>query len=408
MRRALSFALVLVGLSACGGGSKSADSKQLLIVVNAPFSKSPAIGQSIEQGVQLAVDEINDDGGMRSGGSTYTFRVEKLDNALSPTRALDNVRRAVSEHAVAIVDEGTGVDASWKVADDAGIPLCVVYQGGEGLVDPAARPNVFRIAPTDHGMSFRLAEYVIPKGLRVALLHDDSDYGQQGAVALNDAFGHNPESVTADLTLSATAADLSPQVLQARQSGADGLVVWALASTIVKVVRAARQSGWDVPVFTASSAEDPLLRQQLSDHPEWLDGLTFASGRMTAEQGPGPFLAFQEKYLKAFGPFDTGVKTSGGETVVQPPDYAMYPYDFVKLLAEAVGKADAPTGDPILAQLNLVAVQGVNGDVRGFNSRNHEGVVDDDVYFAVFHDMTFTPVKDDPLSATLPVIDQTR
>jgi hypothetical protein len=35
-------------------------------------------------------------------------------------------------------------------------------------------------------------------------------------------------------------------------------------------------------------------------------------------------------------------------------------------------------------------------------------VVDDDVYFAVFRDMTFTPVKDDPLSSTLDVIEQTK
>ena len=31
---------------------------------------------------------------------------------------------------------------------------------------------------------------------------------------------------------------------------------------------------------------------------------------------------------------------------------------------------------------------GANGDQRGFNENNHEGVVDDDVYFARFKDMT--------------------
>ena len=53
-------------------------------------------------------------------------------------------------------------------------------------------------------------------------------------------------------------------------------------------------------------------------------------------------------------------------------------------------------------------MRGANGDERGFNERNHEGVVDDDVYFAEFHGMTYQPVKDDPLSATLPTIQQTR
>ncbi len=39
---------------------------------------------------------------------------------------------------------------------------------------------------------------------------------------------------------------------------------------------------------------------------------------------------------------------------------------------------------------------------------NHEGVIDDDVYFARFRDMTFAPVEDDLLSASLPNVEQTR
>ena len=57
----------------------------------------------------------------------------------------------------------------------------------------------FASHPTDHGVAFRLAEYLIPKGLKVALLHDDSGYGQQGADALDQAFGSNPESVATRL-----------------------------------------------------------------------------------------------------------------------------------------------------------------------------------------------------------------
>ena len=63
-------------------------------------------------------------------GTTYRLRVETMDSALSPARAVANVRRSASEHAVAIVDEGTGVDASWRVAN--GIPLCIVFEGGAG------------------------------------------------------------------------------------------------------------------------------------------------------------------------------------------------------------------------------------------------------------------------------------
>ncbi|MGN6797727.1 MAG: hypothetical protein ACTHKS_06220 [Gaiellaceae bacterium] len=62
----------------------------------------------------------------------------------------------------------------------------------------------------------------------------------------------------------------------------------------------------------------------------------------------------------------------------------------------------------ITKALEEVTVEGANGDERAFNRSNHDGVVDDDVYFARFHDMTYAPVKDDPLSATLPTIPQTQ
>lgn len=70
----------------------------------------------------------------------------------------------------------------------------------------------------------------------------------------------------------------------------------------------------------------------------------------------------------------------------------------------------AASSDPakITAALNEVTTEGANGDQRAFNRNNHEGVVDDDIYFARFHDMTYAPVKDDALSKTLPTLPQTR
>src|SRR5207244_12295877 len=170
-----------------------------------------------------------------------------------PQKALDNVRQAIADHAVAIVDEGTGVDATWRVANDAHVPICITYEGGEGLVDPAMRPNGFRIAPTDHGIAFRLAEYLVPKGSRIAFLHDDTTYGQQGAVGFQDAFGHTPKAVVSNIGVSFTAQDVSPQVLQARRAGATALLVWGQGPTIANVLRAARSSGWNVHVFIRPS-----------------------------------------------------------------------------------------------------------------------------------------------------------
>lgn len=399
-----------IGLTAgCGGDDEPKGApKTLLIAVNAPFSRTPYVGETIANGAELAAKGTGG-GIVTTKEGRFSFRIKRYDSGLSAGRAVANVRRAVADGAIAIIDEGTGINASWRLAADAKVPICIAFQGGKSLVDPDERPNVFRIAPTDHGVAFRLAEYLIPKHRRIALVVDDSDYGQQGEKALGEAFAQNRDSVAIELTVPAGAPDLAPEVLRARRAGAVALIVWAEPAGIAGVVAAARASGWQVPVYTPATGEDPLVRQQLANHPEWVDGLTFATGRPTAEVGTGPFLTFQRQYEERFGTQLVGVKTSAGREVVQPPDYAMYSFDFVNVLLAAIEKADTVRDKgKILAELEEVSVAGANGDHRGFNERNHDGVVDDDVYFARFEDMTFRPVKDDPLSATLPVIEQTR
>ncbi|HVM11729.1 MAG TPA: ABC transporter substrate-binding protein, partial [Actinomycetota bacterium] len=211
--RLLPVALAL-SLASCGGGAPAGLPTELTVVVNAPFSAAPWVADAIERGTRLAAEEINADGGIETAGERYTLAVRTMDTGLSPQRAVENVRTAVADGVLAIVDEGTGVDASWEVARDADLPIGIVFQGGMGLVDHEARPNVFRIAPTDRGIAFRYAEYLVPKGLRIAFLHDDTGYGQEGAAALRRAFECCPEAVEEDLTIPAD-GDPAPHVLEA-------------------------------------------------------------------------------------------------------------------------------------------------------------------------------------------------
>jgi branched-chain amino acid transport system substrate-binding protein len=399
MRRAL--VLVAVGaLAVAGCGSKSSK-HTAVIAVDAPFSKDAYIGSTIANGVKLAASQL----GIQHG-DIVDFKVVTYDNGGSPSRAVADIRRAVDSHAVAIVTDGTGVDAGYKIAAKANIPICIVYDGDEKLVDSQARPNVFRITPTNHGMAFRLAEYLIPKKLKVAFLTDDTGYGRAGSFSLGRAFSENPGSVASRVQIPSSATDLAPQVLKARQSHATALIVWGQPAAIAETVIAARSSGWDVPIYAPPAAADPLVRQELASKPQWLDGLTFVSSRLTAEAGSGPFLGFQADYEDKFGAQKVGIKTPDGKTVIQPPEFAMYAFDFTNVLAAALDQSRTTNGAKVIAALNQVSTKGVNGDNRGFNEASHEGVVDDDVYFARFKDMIFSPVKDDALSATLPPIVQ--
>jgi ABC-type branched-subunit amino acid transport system substrate-binding protein len=386
VKRALLVAALLV-LPACGSASGGTPAGGgALVVVSAPLTGEPWVGRNVERGAQLAAAQ--------SGGAV---RVEVLDNAASPQRAVAQARRAVAEGAAAFVTDGVGAAAVAAVTDPAQLPVFVVFEGGGSFIDAQRHPTLFRLAPADKPMTRRLADYLSERAHSVAVVSDDSSYGTEGAAAVSAALVRNRVGVPARTAVPQGSSDVAAQVLQARRSGAQALVVWARATTVAAVVRAARASGWAVPVYTGPTGEDPLVRQRLADHPAWVDGLTFVSFRITSEVGAAPFAAFRKAYEQRYG-----VERVGVGDVVQPPDWPMYAYDAVKLVQAARAK-----GGRLLPALESTVITGANGDERGYGPDDREGVSPDDMYFARFAGLRFAPVHDDLLSTDLPPVPQT-
>ncbi|MDA0183376.1 ABC transporter substrate-binding protein [Solirubrobacter phytolaccae] len=401
------FSLVIPLLALALASGCGQDGAAVPIVVSAPISTEPWIAASIEKGARLAVEEINDEGGLVVGleGRRHPLELVVLDNASSPAQALANAREAVSRGAATLITDGTGATAIADVTDRARLTTFIVFEGGAGLIDAARHPSVFRLAPADAIMTRRLADYIANAGPKVALLTDDSSYGEQGRAALKEALAIDQVEVVSDQVIPRRATGLAPQILQARRAGADRVVVWARAANVATVLEDVATAGWDVPVLSGQTGEDPLIRQRLAAHPERLARLRFVSSRITAEVGPKPFNAFRERYESLLGADKVGVQQDGRD-VIQPPDWAMYPYDAIKLVQEAAGQSTG-LGAPLLETINDGAkIIGANGDQRGYNADYHEGVSPTDMYLARFEGFVFVPVSDDPLSGALPRVEQ--
>jgi ABC-type branched-subunit amino acid transport system substrate-binding protein len=253
------------------------------------------------------------------------------------------------------------------------------------------------MAPPDAVLARRLADYIANGKPKVALLSDDSDYGGQGRAALREAFAIDQVQVVSDQRIQRRARDVAPQLLAARRAGADTLVLWASAADVAAVVAGIHAAGWDVPVIAGQTGEDPLVRQRLVAHPAWLRSLRFAASRITAEMGPAPFEAFRRHSERELGVEKVGVRR-GGRDVVQPPDWAMYPFDALGLVEEALSQVGA-LGAPLLKALDEVSIVGASGDSRGYSPDYHEGISPSDMYLAGFRGFEFVPVGDDPCRA---------
>ena len=190
--------LVVLALAGCGRAGAGADGPTVPVVVSAPVSSEPWVARSIEGGARLAVEEINADGGFDLEGGKRKAELVVLDHASSPATALANAREAVRRKAAVLLTDGTGVVGVGDITDRAALPTFILFQGGRELVDPKRHPSVFRLAPADAIMTRRLADYLAPANPKVALLSDDTDYGEQGREALRDAFEVDEVQVVSD------------------------------------------------------------------------------------------------------------------------------------------------------------------------------------------------------------------
>jgi ABC-type branched-subunit amino acid transport system substrate-binding protein len=399
---------IAIAAVACSGSDTGApgNAPTVTIVVSAPVSTSPWVATSESNGARLAAAQVNDRNGLALGGRRYRLDVKVLDNGGSPQQAAADAREAVSIHAAALVIDGVGAAAVADVTAPAHLPTFVVFEGGAGIVDPQRRPTIFRLAPADKYLTMRLADYLAGRHPQVGIVADDTSFGHDGLDALTAAFARDAIPVRRQTTVPAGVGDVATQVLAQRRAGVTALVVWASAPVVAAVVQAARSDGWQVPIWTGPSGEDPLVRQRLARHPDWLNGVGFASFRITAEVGAAPFAAYRKAYDRAFGEVKVGVR-QGGKDVVQPPDWSMFSYDAVNLVVAGLNKSGA-VGKPLLDTLaGNVVITGANGDERGYSETTREGVSPDDMYFAQFHGFVFSPVSDDLLSQNLPTVPQT-
>lgn len=83
--------------------TSAGNAKEIVVGFTGPISGAAAeYGQDVMNGIDMGVKDLNAAGGIKVKGETYTFRLEKLDDRLDPTQAVNNARRFRSSGAIAV------------------------------------------------------------------------------------------------------------------------------------------------------------------------------------------------------------------------------------------------------------------------------------------------------------------
>ncbi len=155
----------------------------ITIGVSAPSTGDTADGgQQIIQGVQLAAQLVNDNGGLLDG---LKVNVAAVDDKASTSAVTSTVQKVLSAKPVAVVghkDSGVSIPAS-KFYHGAGVLEITPTSSNVLLTHPSSGQsldNIFRVCPIDANQGPFLLDFVANKlgKKRVAFIHADTAYGQ--------------------------------------------------------------------------------------------------------------------------------------------------------------------------------------------------------------------------------------
>ena len=344
-----------------------AHAQNIRIGLSGPFSGgSSPMGESMRNGIRLAVQEINAIGGINGRTIELIERDDQANNELGAKIATELTRMKVAA-SIGIVNTGVGL-ASIDVYQQARIPLMIAVSTGPVLTrryaPPASTVNfIFRVSPTLDLEARMLAADLKKRGIsKVALLADDTPYGDSGTNAFADAARQAAVELVTTQRFKIGETDMTRQLKNARAAGAQAVVGWGIGPELAQVARGMMGMAWRVPFMGSWT----------------LSMRSFIDAAGNAGEGallPQTFI--QDAGSAAKNSFLLAYRRHFNTDLIPSPMSAAQGYDGMHLLALALRQAKTSDGDAIRKALEHLdsRYQGVvTSYEKPFSPQDHEAI----------------------------------
>lgn len=264
--------------------------------VGAVFSQTggaAVYGETQIAGAQLAVDELNEQGGV-----TYELVIE--DDASEPQQGIPVFEQLVNDDVAVILGPTLSNTAfsAMPIAQDAGIPVLGVSTTATGITDIGE--FVFRASLTEQQAIPQAVEAAVAEfGLEqvAALYGDDDAFTQSGYEVFEQALEEQGVEITTTQTFATGDTDFSAQLTEAANTEPDALVISALAEEAAPILEQARDLGIEVPVVGGNGFNSPAMIENAGEAAEGvIVGAAWNSAADTPANGD-----FIEAYTEAAG-----------------------------------------------------------------------------------------------------------
>ena len=297
-------------------------------------------GTMFDNGVKLAVKEINASGGILGRKVEYT----SLDTQSQPQVAKALAQKAIDQGAYVVMGPvfSGSILVSMAETQRAEVPN---FTGGEAAaITQKGDPYIFRTSFTQTTAMPKVARYLkdTVKAKNVAIIWVNNDFGKGGLDVMRKALDAQGIKVAIDVSTEPGQLDFSGAVLKVKQVNADALFVYTNEEEAARALRELRKQGYDKPIVGETVLTSQKVIELAGDA---ANGATAHVG-LTAD-APQPTIkkfdaAFQKEYHTKSD--HNGMKGYS----------AMY---IVKAVTEKIGKFDQKAFAKTMHGLHLSAKQ---------------------------------------------------
>src|SRR2546423_2066836 len=251
-------------------------------------------GTNFDNGVKLAVKEINAAGGILGRKIEYT----SMDTQSAPQTAKALAQKAVDQGAYVVM--GPVFSGSFIVSmvetKRAEIPN---FTGGEAAnITQQGNPYVFRTSFTQSTAMPKLAKYIKDnvKAKNIAMIWVNNDFGKGGRDSMAKALEAQGIKVVADISTDPGQVDFSGAVLKVKQSSADAAFVYTNEEESARALRELKKQGYDKPII----GETTLTGQKVIELAGDSANGALAHVGLTVDAPQPTIKAFDDKFQKEY------------------------------------------------------------------------------------------------------------
>jgi branched-chain amino acid transport system substrate-binding protein len=316
-------------------------------------------GQSEQYGAQLALNKINESGGVLG----RPVEIYYADNACKPEIGVPATKRLIEEEHVPVLIGAlcTPVThAIMPVIAEEKVPLVIATSAGQDFVDASGAGGndyAFKTIPSEVDIARGLMRWLKSQNVKsVAIVAAADFFPQANAVAMTKAAQDAGIRVTGQETLDKSTADFGA-VLDKLKAGAPDQLVTILGPYTAGFFKAYEASGWKVPLtgridFSAAlAAVSPQFRDSGA-----LSGMTsitvFTPGQQTPE-------------IQDF------VASYRAHYALVPTQRSFFVYEATLLVADAIRRAGSDQPAAIEQALKTTTMRSLLGGTYAPDDHNH-------------------------------------